>query len=84
MTTILSPPLCHSRSLQKYGYINTNQWGGLCVSGKKQSPIDLQPADVEITNMPEINFVNYDRTGPVEFADNDITCKFIFHPRSKK
>lgn len=51
-----------------WGYPDRNttnvfpQWGGLCDSGSRQSPIDLSISGALKGNFPEFDFHNYDKT----------------------
>ncbi|KAK5974573.1 Carbonate dehydratase eukaryotic-type [Trichostrongylus colubriformis] len=40
-------------------------WSGLCVSGHDQSPIDLILGNAEVTYNGELQFNNYENTGPI-------------------
>ncbi|KAK5977230.1 Carbonate dehydratase eukaryotic-type [Trichostrongylus colubriformis] len=44
-------------------------WSGLCVNGRDQSPIDLVLGDAEVTYNGELQFNNYENTGPIS-VDN--------------
>uniref|UniRef100_A0A0M3K058 Carbonic anhydrase n=1 Tax=Anisakis simplex TaxID=6269 RepID=A0A0M3K058_ANISI len=50
-----------------------DHWGGVCKTGLRQSPIDIQAADLDFEPMPRIHFVNYAHRGPIKVENNGHT-----------
>jgi carbonic anhydrase len=57
-----------------WGYDGENgpeNWGGICNSGQSQSPINIDPSQVEnASNLSSLEFINYNATGHVEVENN--------------
>ncbi|PIO66730.1 carbonate dehydratase, eukaryotic-type, partial [Teladorsagia circumcincta] len=50
-------------------HLHEHQWSGRCIEGHNQSPINLLLGDAEITYNGELQFYNYQNTGPI-IVDN--------------
>lgn len=37
-------------------FLGPEKWPGICAEGKKQSPIDIDPSNVETTKLPQFEF----------------------------
>uniref|UniRef100_A0A914Z2Z0 Carbonic anhydrase n=1 Tax=Panagrolaimus superbus TaxID=310955 RepID=A0A914Z2Z0_9BILA len=48
-------------------------WGGKCISGKQQSPINIQQNNANIANYAKLNFINFDTIGSVKIMNNGLT-----------
>uniref|UniRef100_A0A914W0G7 carbonic anhydrase n=1 Tax=Plectus sambesii TaxID=2011161 RepID=A0A914W0G7_9BILA len=59
-----------------WGYDGANgpdSWPAICHTGRRQSPIDINPARVAVVNLPQLNFINYDRMGNILLTNNGHT-----------
>ena len=52
-----------------------DSWGGLCISGQRQSPINITPLDVIHTVFDDLKFINYDFRGIIEVTNLEITSE---------
>ncbi|VDM26386.1 unnamed protein product [Toxocara canis] len=60
----------------KWGYNpedGPTTWGGLCATGKRQSPINVNLAEVMMRDFPDLEFINYDVSGPIVAENNGHT-----------
>lgn len=64
----------------EFGYDKENgphKWGGVCKTGRRQSPVDFRSYEIEIAPLDPLEFINYDLDGTIDLKNNGHTGELL-------
>uniref|UniRef100_A0A7I4XTK6 Carbonic anhydrase n=1 Tax=Haemonchus contortus TaxID=6289 RepID=A0A7I4XTK6_HAECO len=73
LLTAFVSPLYAEKQVEEWGYVDKSAWKGICKTGSKQSPIDLDINEAVIVDWSHLEFHNYDARGSIEAENNGHT-----------